>query len=280
MIKWDGHSHTEYCPHGTVNDVEELIQKAISLKFQRYSVTEHAPLPPDFAQQCAGPDYPIRTAGMAAHDLEHYFNKILKLKDKYKSEIDIKLGVELDYLPDNLNYTRSFLNEYGTLLEDSNLSVHFMKGTGGLRAIDYSAKDFKEGLLHHYGDFRSIRKEYLRLVHESITADLGPYKPHRISHISLVNKFYKAFTSENSTFTLEEEQMYSLIFLEMEQRGYMLDFNMAGLFKKDCLEPYPPFELLKKFQPNILLVYGSDSHDLADIGRGYSSYEEMVKKTG
>ncbi|MFD1901280.1 PHP domain-containing protein [Enterococcus termitis] len=44
-MKRDGHTHTEYCPHGNVEDTELLIQKAISLGFKEYSITEHAPLP-------------------------------------------------------------------------------------------------------------------------------------------------------------------------------------------------------------------------------------------
>lgn len=45
LIKREGHSHTEFCPHGSGEDVELMIQKAIKLGFQEYSITEHAPLP-------------------------------------------------------------------------------------------------------------------------------------------------------------------------------------------------------------------------------------------
>ncbi len=54
MLKQDGHSHTEFCPHGSGEDVELMIQKAIRLGFESYSITEHAPLPPAFAAEYAG----------------------------------------------------------------------------------------------------------------------------------------------------------------------------------------------------------------------------------
>jgi histidinol-phosphatase (PHP family) len=278
MLKWDGHTHTEYCPHGNVHDVEEMIQRAIALGFERYSVTEHAPLPKDFLSQCAGPDYPIDTAGMAFHDLEHYFNKRLSLKVKYRREIDIKLGVELDFLPDHQDWTRDFLREYGNILEDSVLSVHFLRGQGGIRAIDYSAEDFKEGLLDYYGSFQKVQQEYLKMVQNSVLADLGKCKPQRIGHISLVHKFYRAFPEEDTTFSTEDMQLYSDIFSAMEQRKYMLDFNMAGNVKEYCLEPYPPLEILQKFRPKISLVYGSDSHQLSDVGREYDKYTNLKKE--
>ncbi len=48
VIKREGHSHTEFCPHGSGDDVELMIQKAIRLGFKEYSITEHAPLPAGF----------------------------------------------------------------------------------------------------------------------------------------------------------------------------------------------------------------------------------------
>jgi histidinol-phosphatase (PHP family) len=274
MKKWDGHTHTEYCPHGTVTDMEEMIQKAIRLGFTHYSITEHAPLPIGFQKQCAGPAYPIVTGGMVAHDFEHYLSKVERLKKKYASEIQIYLGVELDYLPGFESWTKSFLEEYGVYLEDSILSVHFLNGIDGIRAIDYTAKDFQEGILSYYGDFQSVQAEYLKNVYASLQVDLGKYKPRRIGHVSLIRKFIQSCSSKTLDFSEESLQWYEKIFSEMEKQRLMLDFNMAGLFKEDCKETYPPVEILKQYNPQITFVYGSDSHDISDLARGYNKYIE------
>ena len=47
-MKWDGHTHTNFCPHGTKDKIEEYIEQAIRLGFTDYSITEHAPLPENF----------------------------------------------------------------------------------------------------------------------------------------------------------------------------------------------------------------------------------------
>ncbi len=47
-MKRDGHTHTEFCPHGSGEDVELFILKAIKLGFTEYSITEHNPLPKRF----------------------------------------------------------------------------------------------------------------------------------------------------------------------------------------------------------------------------------------
>ena len=44
-MKWDGHTHTKFCYHGS-NAAEELyIDRAIELGFERYTISEHPPLP-------------------------------------------------------------------------------------------------------------------------------------------------------------------------------------------------------------------------------------------
>ncbi len=47
------------------------------------------------------------------------------LKKKYKREIKIHVGFEVDYLPGFEDWTSDFLNEYGKQIDDSILSLHF-----------------------------------------------------------------------------------------------------------------------------------------------------------
>uniref|UniRef100_UPI00345F1315 histidinol-phosphatase HisJ n=1 Tax=Lentilactobacillus sp. TaxID=2767931 RepID=UPI00345F1315 len=110
MLKREGHSHTEFCPHGSGDDVELMIQKAIKLGFQEYSITEHAPLPKQFAQLYAGQKTGLTEAAMAAGDLDAYFEKANRMKAKYADQIKIRIGFEVDYLPDFTDWTREFLD--------------------------------------------------------------------------------------------------------------------------------------------------------------------------
>lgn len=47
-MKKDGHIHTPYCPHGTLDPIHLYIEKAIQNGFREISFTEHAPLPSNF----------------------------------------------------------------------------------------------------------------------------------------------------------------------------------------------------------------------------------------
>lgn len=99
MRKREGHSHTEFCPHGSGDDVELMIQKAIKLGFQEYSITEHAPLPPAFKTMYAGQPTGLTEASMAMGDLEAYFAKANRMKAKYAQQIHIHIGFEVDFIP-------------------------------------------------------------------------------------------------------------------------------------------------------------------------------------
>ncbi|HHY21833.1 MAG TPA: PHP domain-containing protein, partial [Bacilli bacterium] len=48
MIFHDGHVHTPFCPHGSKDELEEYVLRAIELGLTGLTFTEHAPLPLSF----------------------------------------------------------------------------------------------------------------------------------------------------------------------------------------------------------------------------------------
>ncbi len=275
-MKKEGHSHTEFCPHGSGEDTELFILEAIKQNFDEYSITEHAPLPKEFLHKAAGAQYAIDTAGIKLSEIEPYLKKMNDLKKKYADQIHINVGFEVDFLPEYQQWTSDFLNEYGKYMDDSILSVHFLKGNGGDRAIDYSGQDYDEGIVSYYGSFQYAQEIYLQTVIDSVEADLGKYKPKRIGHITLCQKFQKYFDTDTSI----SQNSYLLIdFLlkKMSEKQYELDCNMAGLYKELCGVSYPPRDIVAKAQHlGIPIVYGSDSHKSNEVGRGYEQYTNFL----
>lgn len=266
-MKRDGHTHTEYCPHGSGEPVELLIQKAIQQGFKQYSITEHMPLPEGLVQ-FGSPDVVWQTAAMAMQDIDHYFQAMQRLQKKYAADIQLEIGFEVDYLPGYEDWTRDFLNEYGPLLSDGVLSVHFVAGAGGLRGVDYDAKEWREGVVTPLGSYQAAQKRYFETVRASLLADLGPFKPTRLGHITLCEKFQQEFT--DTTRDAATNQLLETLLDEIQAAGYELDLNTAGFDKSAYRQSYPSTDILLLAQARkIPLVYGSDSHGLADIGRHY-----------
>ncbi|GAX06760.1 histidinol phosphatase [Secundilactobacillus pentosiphilus] len=279
MLKQDGHSHTEFCPHGSGDDVELMIQKAIRLGFKSYSITEHAPMPPAFRKEYAGLETGYTEASMAMDDLPAYFKKVRQMQVKYGSQIHINVGFEVDFLPDHVQWTRDFLNEYGPQTTDSVLSVHFMRGTDDqFWCVDDTLADFKKGLLTQAADGQALYRQYFKALIEAVDADLGPYGPKRIGHITLIKKFQDYFGLPR-TYDNETQKVITALLQAVKRRGDELDYNAAGLYKEFCNETYPDWEILKQAQQmQIPLVYGSDAHSIKEVGHGYHTLMAMINK--
>ncbi|WP_077214256.1 histidinol-phosphatase HisJ [Bacillus dakarensis] len=264
MLK-DGHIHTPYCPHGTNDSLEQYVETAIRLGFSEISFTEHAPLPEGFIDTT-----PQQDSAMDIKDLPRYFEEIDQLKSKYKDKIKINTGLEVDYIEGFEEQTTSFLNQYGERLDDAVLSVHFLKSENSYDCLDYSPEYFGN-MIQHYGSVEKIYEQYYRTLLKSINADLGPYKPKRIGHITLVKKFQKKFPA---AYEFKDELMQILYCIKVN--GYELDYNGAGTAKPLCREPYPPLWIAEEASKlDIPLVYGSDAHQLKDLKQGF---HEMFKQ--
>lgn len=254
----DGHVHTSFCPHGTKDRFEDYLEKALQLGYTEITFAEHAPLPLGFVDPT-----PFKDSAMRHEDLDDYFRAIEKVKHDYKGKIKINTGFEVDFIEGYEKETADFLNEYGRYLDDALLSVHFLKNGGSYDCIDYSPDHFA-AMIEHYGSVEDVHHHYYQAVLKSIQADLGPYKPKRIGHITLANKFQLKYPAGKSF----EEEIFDIL-QSIAENGYELDYNGAGTAKPLCREPYPPEWVIKKAGTlGISLVYGSDAHQAKELGQG------------
>ena len=258
-MKVDGHIHTPYCPHGSADTFEQYIEKAIKKGFNQLSFTEHAPLPKSFSDPT-----PLQDSGMKWSLVDNYFSELLKIKKMYANDITILIGMEVDFIDGYEDETTTFLNDYGPLLDDSILSVHFLKAHDQYTCIDYS-KDTYLRFAKSVGGIEHMYELYYNTVMKSIQANLGLYKPTRIGHPTLIHKFQLAHNEK-----IHDDEFIKKTLLAIQQAGYTVDFNSAGLSKPLCLETYPPVEYMS-FINEIKLpyIFGSDAHVVSDLHQHY-----------
>lgn len=263
--KYDGHVHSPYCPHGSTDSLESYVEEAIKLGFKGMTFTEHAPLPPSFCDPV-----PDKDSGMSFERLDEYLIAVKKIKDAYQGKIEIKCGLEIDYIEGFEAETAAFLEEVGPKLDDAILSVHFLLHNNQYTCLDFSPDSFEE-LVQSLGSIEEVHKLYYQTVFKSLRADLGMYKPKRIGHITLVNKFQKKFPIED-TF---RDNMIKILD-EVERQDLSLDYNAAGTVKPLCKEPYPPSWVIHEVaNRKIPLIYGSDAHSYKGIGQGFEQLEPI-----
>lgn len=259
-MKKDGHIHTPYCPHGSKDSLVEYIEKAIAHGFTQITFTEHAPLPIGFNDPT-----PDKDSGMDESLLTAYFEDLKALKDHYAPLIDIQIGLEIDYIAGYEAQTTAFLNKVGPLLDDSILSVHFLKLDEVYTCIDYS-RDVYLHFASKIGSIQAMYDLYYDTVQASILCDLGIYKPKRIGHPTLIHKFQLAHGQNIN----DTEQIKKVLKL-MQQQGYTIDFNSAGLSKEYCKESYPPHNFLPFIKEiKLPFTFGSDAHTVKDLHQHYN----------
>jgi len=269
LLRRDGHTHTQFCPHGSHEATEQFIERAIELGFETYSLTEHPPLPRNFIDPT-----PDQTCGMRWEDLEPYLLHAQELKQRYADRIEIRVGLEVDYIPGYESDVSDMLNTHGAQLDDALLSVHFLEGKGGWRCVDLSPEDFQDGLIDVYGSVEGVHQTYWSAVKQAVEADLGPYKPCRMSHLSLAHKFQLKHPLKNPQhFRPQVLEILDAI----HERGMELDLDAAGLFKPDCREIYPaPWIMAEAVKRGIPFVYGSDTHSVKGVGQGFDEAERIL----
>jgi histidinol-phosphatase (PHP family) len=266
MMKKDGHVHTPYCPHGTTDQLEAYIYQAIEEGFDSLTFTEHAPLPPGFKDPT-----PEEDSAMKLEDMDSYINDIQILKDKYRHKITINIGLEVDYIKEFEHETKVFLDQYGKFLDDSILSVHFLKIDHSYYCMDYDENTFGK-MIDIAGSLQNLHQAYYNEVLHSIHSDLGNFKPKRIGHITLVNKFQKLYPVTFSTDTSVKKVIQAI-----KEQKLEIDYNVAGLRKKYCGETYPEESIAKlAHKQKIPLIYGSDAHSARDIGKNYTHYDQLT----
>jgi histidinol-phosphatase (PHP family) len=265
----DGHTHTQFCPHGSGEATELFVRRAIELGFESYSLTEHPPLPKDFKDPT-----PDNSCGIRWLELDPYLDHAYALKRQFASQIDVQVGLEVDYIPGFEGPIREMLNRYGSQLEDSLLSIHFLEGKGGWRCVDMSPEDFQDGLVDVYGSVEAVHSAYWNAVRQAVEADLGAHKPARIGHLNLAHKFQLKHPIQNpQAFRPQVLEILDLL----QARGMELDLNAAGLFKPDCREIYPaPWIIEEALKRGISFVYGSDTHSVKGVGQGFEEAKALL----
>ncbi len=107
------HVHTYRCKHAEKVPDSAYVEKAIELGTPRIVFTDHAPFP----------DNPFNCR-MDMEDLEGYVSTISQLKKDYHQDIEILLGLEIEYLPSYEEYYKELKasGDYDVLVLGSHFS--------------------------------------------------------------------------------------------------------------------------------------------------------------
>ena len=242
-MRIDLHNHTTRCNHAE-GTIDEYIQRAIALGIDVYGFSEHAPM--DFDEK-----YRLQFEEMQA-----YTDDILNAKEKYKDDIDILLGYEVDWLQGHMS--NKVLNADVDYLIGS---VHFID------KWSFDNPEFISGWKNK--DIDEIWKAYFEAT--EAMAKSGQFDI--VGHLDLIKVF--KYMPKQDTRILAKDALQAI-----KKSNMVLELNAAGL-RKPVAEIYPSKSLLEvAFGMEIPITFSSDAHAVEQVGFSYDKVIALAKEVG
>lgn len=254
------HSHCSFCDGRA--PLEEFVKEAIRQGFYSYGVSSHAPLP-----------FPTRWT-MEWGQMEAYLDEFNNLRQKYADEIELYVGLEIDYLNEESNPSVASFTELP--LDYRIGSVHLLYDAAGeVVDIDCSPAVFKERVDRHFnGDVLRVVRMYFDRLFRMV--ELGGFDI--LGHADKMH--YNASCYHPG---LLDEPWYEALmkdyFSLVASRGYLVEINTKAY---DSLGTFYPnsryWELMKEYQIKILV--NSDAHYPERINAGRMEALRLLQAKG
>ena len=254
------HSHCSFCDGRA--PFEEFVKEAIRQGFYSYGVSSHAPLP-----------FPTQWT-MEWEQMEAYLDEFKNLRSKYADEIELYVGLEIDYLNEESNPSVARFTELP--LDYRIGSVHLLYDAAGeVVDIDCSPAVFKERVDRHFnGDvLRVIRMYFDRLFR---MVELGGFDI--LGHADKMHynaSYYHPGLLDEPWYEALMKDYFSLV----ASRGYLVEINTKAY---DSLGTFYPnsryWELMKEYQIKVLV--NSDAHYPERINAGRMEALRLLQAKG
>ena len=262
MFKTNYHSHSEFCD-GT-GKLEDYVKSAVNKGFDAFGLSGHAPLP--FENDWTIPK----------KDLPSYLDEAKRLKTTYKDDIDIKIGLEIEYIENIMSPSDRYYRNLG--LDFIIGSIHLMPdvNTGEYLAVEYIKSEMEQLINDTFGgDARLLVKEYYRLIRDM--SERGNFDI--IGHLDIVKK-----TNIDSIYFNETEEWYKeeidTTLKCIADNKQILEVN-TGHILNDPTRIYPsPWILQMAKDNNIPIMLSSDAHRPYRIDNYFDKAKQIMINAG
>ncbi len=261
-MSWSNyHQHCYFCD-GT-DEPSLYVESAIEKGVKSFGFSSHAPMSLDVPWS------------IKPHRFEEYLQTIAALRERYKEQLPIYIGLEIDYIP---NITSPARADFAML--DYNIgSVHYGHShpeEGWYWEIDGTQQAYDKGIeAIYHGDIKKAVGSYFALQQEM----LQTAPPQVLGHMDKVK-----MNNQNRHFTEDEPWYRQMVFDTLEaaaQAGVLIEVNTRGVYKKKTAYPYPsPFVLERIKELNIPIVLNSDAHHPREITAYFTEAALMLQNMG
>jgi len=258
MRLWDYHTHSNFCDHA-IGSLEDYIQSAISQNLNQIGLTAHFPmiyLPESFHHYA-----------MSLEDLPLYFNETNELKLKFKNEIEVLIGLEVDYFKKSFNQIKKVIKKHRGKFDYLIGSIHAIPWDG-YEALPIDMKKAVP-IIKKLG-IDNVFLRYYEMMDELVNTGFFDI----IAHFDFLKK--NGLKPENN----EMDQKILTILDHIKEKDIIVEINTGGL-RKSVKEYFPSDDIIKELiQREIPMVLCSDAHTPNDIAYSFNETIVKLKKLG
>jgi histidinol-phosphatase (PHP family) len=264
MNSWANyHSHTNFCDGA--ESPEKYVEEAVRLGMAAYGFSAHAPVP--FQTNWCLPD----------NKFAAYLNEISRIKGKYASDIEVYLGLEIDFIP-GIAGRNKHLNALANL--DYFIgSVHFIDSfaNGEPWNIDTSADLFRKGLEEIFNnDFKRAAIRFWELTRQMVEEN----NPTIIGHLDKIKMYNPVFNFFHETEKWYRDQV-ELTLSVIKKHNSIVEINTRGYYRYNQPDLYPGEWITSLIiRKEIPVLISSDAHSPKEITEGMAYAAMKLKQLG
>jgi len=252
----DLHVHTPYCGHAS-GSAEATIQSAIKNRFDLLGFSEHYPYPDNYPE-------PIPDCVVPANRWPEYMNEMKRLQTVYGDQLEIRIGAEVDYLPDYEKEIKQSIS--GEKLDYVYGSMHLINNIG----IDYK-EEYLKNHMDALGGVDGMWEKYWLGLERLIRMKVCDI----IAHMDLPKKLKSGQPVKDQT------DGFRPILEMIKKFGLVLEINTGGIDRAYKREPYPSRQILQHAaELGIEMTIGSDAHAPDQVGRYFDKAVQLLKLYG
>lgn len=257
------HTHSRYCDGK--GELREYVEYALAHGFTHLGFSGHCPLPME------------NNFGIRPGQYLDYCNEVRTLKQEYAGRIDIKLGLEIDYIPGVLEDFSELVDRGG--LEYNIGSVHLVTNPEHfpypasleeLWMIDGGRwETYDEGLQRIFdGNIRLGVKAFFRQTNEMLQRN----RP------TIVGHFDKIVMHNRDRYFHYNEPWFQALLGEtvclIRDLGLIAEVNTRGIYKKRHNDFYPARRTLAEMNKmGIPVIISTDAHCPENLDQEEGAYE-------
>jgi len=256
------HSHSLHCDGK--EQMEDYVKSAIKKKFKAFGFSAHSPLP-----------FPNEWS-LTPESFRQYVTDARYLIEKYKNDIDLYLGLEIDYIPGHSEDFAAFMKN--TPLDYNIGSIHLVRHAENNKIwfIDGPLDGYINGVNDIYnGDYREAVVAFYKQSIQMVQTQ----KPDIIGHIDKVKMHNKQRWF--STFEKWYVDMVDQTLEAIAQQGCIVELNTRGLYTGKISDYFPSNEILQKcLDMGIPMMVNSDAHHPDQIDNHFLEAHKLLKDIG